>query len=320
MHLKFFIAFLTLCLFELPIVSATPQNYLYTSSGDLRKIEKLIKRDDIVGVQVIYNWNTLEPSKGKYDLSVIEKDLRYLKGLNKKLFIQIQDRFFEPEAKNIPKYLLLEKIYNGGLVAQVDNAGEDQPAGSGWVAQQWNKNLRGRFQELIGALAKRFDGRIYGIDLPETSIDIDLKQNNGNFNCDDYFEAEIENMKFARKAFTRSFVVQFVNFFPCEWENDHQYMSRLFSTALANHIGLGGPDIVPNQKSQIKNSYPFFNKYKGKLDLVSMAVQEPTLTYINPKTRNPFTKEEFVEYAENYLGVNIIFWSIETPWLRSSTN
>ncbi|WP_324251595.1 MULTISPECIES: Mammalian taste receptor protein (TAS2R) [Photorhabdus] len=98
--------------------------------------------------------------------------------------------------------------------------------------------------------------------------------------------------------------------------SEHQYMSRFFNFASKNKIGLGGPDIVPYQSAQMKNAYPFFNRYKGKLDLVTMAVQEPTLTYTNPKTKKPFTEEEFTNFAENYLGANIIFWSTTTPWLK----
>ena len=67
----------------------------------------------------------------------------------------------------------------------------------------------------------------------------------------------------------------YANFWPCEWNNDQKYMSRTFEFALAHGIGLGGPDIVPWRKAQMKNSYPFFNKYKGKLPLVAMAVQSP---------------------------------------------
>lgn len=69
----------------------------------------------------------------------------------------------------------------------------------------------------------------------------------------------------------------------------------------------------------MKNSYPFFNQYKSKLALVAMAVQEPTLTYKNPETGKPFSKEEFVQFAEDYLGADIIFWSTTSPgWLINS--
>ncbi|OWO81697.1 Mammalian taste receptor protein (TAS2R) [Photorhabdus luminescens] len=89
-------------------------------------------------------------------------------------------------------------------------------------------------------------------------------------------------------------------------------MSRFFNFAAKNKIGPNGPDIVPYQSAQMKNAYPFFNRYKGKLDLVAMAVQEPTLTYTNPKTKKPLTQEEFTDFAENYLGADIIFWSTTT--------
>lgn len=155
-----------------------------------------------------------------------------------------------------------------------------------------------------------------GINLPETAIDLDMKHDKTGFSCDGYFDATLRNLDFARRVFHKSYVVQYVNFWPCEWDNDHRYMSRLFSFASKNNIGLGGPDIVPGKKGQMKNSYPFFHLYKGKLALVAMAVQEPTLTYTNPRTRKPFTRDEFVEYAETYLGANVIFWSMESPWLK----
>lgn len=59
-----------------------------------------------------------------------------------------------------------------------------------------------------------------------------------------------------------------------------------------------------------------FNQFEGKLDFVGMAVQEPTLTYKNDKTGKPFTKDEFIAFADDYLGVDAVFWSVETPWLK----
>lgn len=292
-----------------------PVNFLYTGSDDLGGIRKIIERGDIAGVQIVYNWKDLETAKDKYDFSQIEKDLVFLGSLNKKLFIQVQDRFFQPEARHVPRYLLEEPQYGGGLAAQVDNPGEGLPAGSGWVALQWNPQVRRRYQKLLLTLGKQFDGRVYGVNLPESSIDIDIKGDKTGFTCDKYFNAELENLKAAKSAFKKSYVVQYVNFWPCEWENDHNYMGKIFEFASKNGIGLGGPDIVPDKKAQMKNSYPFFNRYKGKLRLVAMAVQEPTLTYTNPKTKKPFTKDEFRDFARNYLGADIIFWSVAAPWL-----
>lgn len=294
--------------------AATPQNFIYVGSGNLSHIEALIKRADIGGVQVIYHWKMLEKSPDDYDFAQIETDLRYLNNLHKKLFIQIQDRFFAPQAKNVPHYLLNDAQYQGGITPQYDHSDSGQLKINGWVTKQWHPAVQQRYQKLLAALAKQFDGRVLGINLAETAIDIDMNIN--GFSCDQYFNATMENIGFARSVFKKSYVVQYVNFWPCEWNDDHRYMSRLFDFAYKNGIGLGGPDIVPEKKAQMKNAYPFFHRYQGKLDVVAMAVQEPTLAYINSRTKKPFTRDEFYHYAKNYLGVDIIFWSTKSPWLN----
>ncbi|HLK17519.1 MAG TPA: hypothetical protein VKT81_01145 [Bryobacteraceae bacterium] len=292
-------------------------DFLYTGSGDLTKLQPLFKKPEIQGVQIVYTWKSLEPAKGQYDFSQIKEDLRILETVRKKLFIQIQDRFFRPQDKNVPAYLIQDPAYGGGITPQSDNPGEGKPKGSGWVANQWNPNVRQRFQLLLQTLAKEFDGRVYGINLPETAIDIDMKHAPFGFNCDAYFSAEIENMQAAKTAFTKSYVVQYVNFWPCEWDNDHKYMSRMFELAAQLGVGLGGPDIIPNRRGEMKNSYPFFHQYKERLVLVAMAVQEPTLTYTNPATGRRFTESELRNFGGDYLGARVIFWSTSSPWLRT---
>ncbi|WP_061938340.1 hypothetical protein [Aureimonas sp. AU22] len=93
-------------------------------------------------------------------------------------------------------------------------------------------------------------------------------------------------------------------------------MGRLFAFAAKNDVGLGGPDVVTGRKGQMKNSNPFFKRYKGQLAFVGMAVQEPTLTYENPKTGKLFRKDEFEAFATEYLGVDVLFRSTGSPWLR----
>lgn len=298
------------------------QNFLFLggNGGNLQKYSKVITQHGFDGVQIVYTWKSLEPRKDHYDFSKIKSDLLIANKLHKKLFIQIQDRFFEPQAKYVPAYLLNNPTYGGGITMQLDNPGENKPLVTGWVASQWNTGVRFRYQQLIKSLADKFDGKIYGVNLPETAIDIDTKDT-PTFSCDKYFDAELENIGIARKYFKHSYVVQYVNFFPCEWNDDHNYMNRLFQYALDNNIGLGGPDIVPYKNAQMKNSYQFFHKYKGKPVLVAMAVQEPTMTYINPKTKKHFTSEEFTKFASDYLGANIIFWnlSITSSLIKSTT-
>lgn len=308
--------FLLLALLAAATQAAEPQNFLFMGSGDLAANTALLSRQDISGVQVVYNWKRLEPTQGHYDFSEIESDLALAERLHRKLFIQIQDRFFMHEHRNVPRYLLEEPRYGGGLAPQTNQDAENQPNGAGWVAMQWNPAVRQRFQALLSALAGQFDGRVYGINLPESSVDIDPDKDTTGFHCDEYFAAEVENIRHTRKVFRKSQVVQYVNFWPCSWGDERGYFTRFFEIAAREHIGVGGPDIVPNRPGQMKNSYPFLNRYKDKVPLVAMAVQDATLTYINPATKQPFTHEEFVAFARDYLGVDVIFWDVSSPWLK----
>ncbi|MDQ1737240.1 MAG: hypothetical protein QOH56_3491 [Pseudonocardiales bacterium] len=294
----------------------TPRNFLYMASDDLSKVRTLLQRPDVEGVQVIYSWRSLETAKNQYNFSQIEKDLKYVGGFHKKLWLQIQDRSSDRSYKNAPAYLMRDPVYRGGIVAEYDDPDKIKPVIQGWIVQQWNPTIRQRYQALLMALATQFDGRVYGVNLPETSATVDIKHDKTGFTCQKYFDAEIENVRFARSAFEKSNVVQYVNFWPCEWGNDHGFMSRAFAFAKKNGVGIGGPDILPNKTGQMKNSYPYLHRYRGKLSIVAMAVQEPDLIDINPKTNRPFTRDEFVGFAKGYLGADIIFWSVSSPWLN----
>jgi hypothetical protein len=268
---------------------------------------------DVVGVQIVYRWRDLEPQKDVYRFDRIEADLAFLGGKGKQLWVQLQDRFFRPEDRGIPDYVLDGAAYRGGLARQKDRPGEGVPESSGWVTKQWNGKVRARFQKLLRALAARCDGRIYGLNLPETAadVDMDVERRASGFHCDDYFRATLENIEVAKSVFLRSHVVQYVNFWPCEWNNDRDYMGRMFRTAVRKGIGLGGPDVVPYRKAQMRNAYPFFHRHHAELPIVAFAVQEPTRTYVNPETGKPFTDREFLDFATGYLGARILFWSVD---------
>jgi hypothetical protein len=309
------LAFAALALASIPATAGPLQNFLYLGQDELEESLPILDRGDITGVQVLYIWKNLEPRKGAYDFSMIEHDLAIAQAHHKQFWLQIEDRFFRPDARWLPEYLLTDPEYGGGWARQYDDRGGTSVA-AGWVARQWDPAVRARYQALIAALAKQFDGRILGFNVEETAADVGRDPLPEGYSCDAYFEATKENILFARNAFSRSHVVQYVNFWPCGWNNARTYMSRFFEFAAANRIGIGGPDIVPRWPAQMHNSYPFIHDYQDKVPIVAMAVQEPTLDYINPATGKPFTKDEFVSFATDYLGVDIIFWSKEAPWLR----
>jgi hypothetical protein len=309
-----------LCLIFLNNVSFAQDNlpslFLFLGGDKASLHESELKNSCATGAQIIYSWKQLEPKKGVYDFSKIENDLAFLSSTHKKLFIQIQDRSFEPTIFNVPDYIREDNAYHGGVAMQYDFPGEGKPITSGWVARVWDPAVRERFQLLIQKLAAEFDGKIYGINLPETAVDFDVNNPPKGFTYDNYFHAELDNINAVRKAFHNSIVIQYVNFFPGEWNNDHHYMSRLFSYAMKHQIGLGGPDVVPHRQSQMKNSYPFFHKLKGSV-LAGMAIQEPDYTYINPVTGDYFTFSEFYNFTKDYLGASLLFWNVQEPFFSN---
>jgi len=124
----------------------------------------------------------------------------------------LQDRSFEPTVFNVPDYIREDSIYHGGVAKQYDVPGEGKSVAVGWVARVWDPAVRERYRLLIEKLAAEFDGKIYGINLPETAVDFDEKNYPEDFSFDKYFYAELNNIKMVRKAFRKSIVLQYVNF------------------------------------------------------------------------------------------------------------
>ena len=302
-----------------PARTAEPQNFLFLDADDMADHRDLLARPDIKGGQIIYLWRQLEPRKDQYDFSKLEQDLAVARKLHKKLWVSVSDHTFSLKWKGMPDYLSDDPEYGGGITFQYSYPGTESGTNktpNGVVAMQWNPAVRARYQKLLRALAARFDGRIYGIDLGETAMDAHLAEGEKGFTCDGYFDAEMENITVARTAFRKSAVVMFANFWPCNWNDKRHYMSRAFAYVAAHRIGMGGPDIYPFNPAFMKNSYRFLNDYRGKLNHVAMSVQEPDLDFIDPKTGKPFTKEDFTAFARDYLGADIIFWAYISPWLK----
>lgn len=85
LKIRMAVAIATLAL-SLSLQAKTPENFIYTSSGELDAAFPLVVRSDIGGVQIVYNWRALEPEKDRYDFSRIERDLARLKAARKSFY------------------------------------------------------------------------------------------------------------------------------------------------------------------------------------------------------------------------------------------
>ncbi len=273
----------------------------------------------LAGAQVKYTWHELEPERDRFDFSAIESDLDFLGSKGKRLFVQLQDVSFSGAVKNVPGYLILEERYRGGVARQyrVDERGDEHAVAEGWVARRWDPKVQERFHRLLAALGKRFDGRIEGITLPETSVDFGESGwlYPDGFTPPAYRDAVIRNTRALKQTFPRSVAMQYANFMPGEWlpEEDRGYLRSVFEAARALRVGVGGPDLLPFKRGQLNHSYPLIRAASGKVH-TGIAVQWGNYEQRDPGTGKRVTIPELVRFASEHLKVDYLFWCEQEPF------
>jgi hypothetical protein len=91
------------------------------------------------------------------------------------------------------------------------------------------------------------------------------------------------------------------------------YLRSLYERAAELKLAMGGPDLLPNRKWQLYNSYPLIREFSDRIPM-GIAVQDNNLADINPKTGKPVTVQELVTYATDELHVTYIFWGTQEPY------
>jgi hypothetical protein len=265
------------------------------------------------GAQLKYTWRELERRKDGYEFGDIERDLGFLQSKDKKLFIQIQDASFSPQVLPIPRYLVNDPQFHGGADKQynIKNDDEDHVTPQGWVARRWDPAVQDRFHKLLLALGLQFDGRIEGINLPETAVDFGEtgKLFPKGFTPEAYRDAVITNMTVLKRAFPRSVAMQYANFMP----GGRAYLESVFGRAKELKVGVGGPDLLPFRPFQMQNSYPLIRESAGAVPS-GIAVQDGNYEDRNPKTGQQVTIPELIEFATGFLGVKYVFWCTQEPF------
>ncbi len=268
------------------------------------------------GAQLRYTWRALEREKDHYDFGDIQRDLSFLQSKGKKLFIQIQDSSFYIKNVPVPRYLVEDAQYHGGADKQytIKNDDEDHATPQGWVARRWDPVVRERFHKLLLALGQRFDGKIEGINLPETAVDFGQsgKLFPKDFTPDVYRDAVLTNLMVLKRAFPRSVAMQYANFMPGGKTN----LQSVYRRAKELKVGVGGPDLLPFRPYQMENAYPLIHESAGAVPS-GIAVQDGNYGDRNPKTGREATVPELIEFATGYLKVNYIFWSTQEPHYSS---
>jgi len=315
--MKWILLFLLLVTSNL-IAQNIMENYVFFNVERYRISEKsFIENDVFAGAQLKYTWPELEPEKGKYNFDLIQKDLDFLELNGKGLFIQIQDVSFDTTIINVPRYIIEDPIYNGGIEIQFDLNDEETEyvVVESLVARRWDKKVADRFHHLLKALGNKFDGKITGINLPETAVGFgNVDMHPLGYSHESYRNAIKENMRVLKEAFPNSIAIQYANFMPGDKFplGDDSYLESIYSYANEIEVGMGGPDVKVYKYWQMEHSMKFLKKYSDNVKAV--AVQWGNYEEINPKTKRQVTIDEIYNFAVDEIGLNYIFWCTQEPY------
>ena len=292
----------------LQAASAPPHHYVFFNRDRERIADStFLTHPALEGAQIKYTWRSLEPRRDEYDFADLGYDLQFLRARGKRLFIQVQDASFDPAIRPFPRYLLEDPAFHGGADQQYTEAN----VACGWMARRWDPAVRERFHQLLLALGRRFDGRIEGINLPETAIDLatDRSRWPRDFTPEAYREAILTNLVVLKRCFPRSVTLQYANFMP----GDRPDLEKVYARAVELQVGLGGPDLLPYKPYQMANSYPLIRQYAGVVPM-GIAVQDGNYAHHPPESGRPVTVPELVTFATGYLGARYVFWCTEEPY------
>lgn len=296
-----------------------PKNFIFFERERYRIAEPaFLENGAIVGAQLKYTWRELEPERDRYEFQPLLDDLAFLEKNGKRLFIQVQDVSFSEEVL-VPEYLLTDPAFSGGAARKYEYEGDDESKAQfdGWVARRWDAAVRARFIKLLNELGKAVDGRIEGINLPETSVGFGEsgKLHPAGFTYEVYVEGVKATMTAARTAFAHSCVIQYANFMPGEWLpwTDHGYLRAVYAHAESLGVGVGGPDLLPHRKGQQNHSYPLIAT-RGDGILAGVAVQDGNLEDRNPHSSKRVTVDELYLFAKDPLRLDYVFWGTQEPY------
>jgi hypothetical protein len=301
-----------------PRAQETVHHYVYFNTKRERITERwFLASQRFEGAQLKYTWAELEPEKDRYDFSGIRHDVALLRRNGKRLFIQLQDVSFDASIINAPRYLLTDTAYHGGIAGQYARDEDSTAKPEGYVARRWDPAVRERFHKLLAALGSEFDGRIEGINLPETAVEFGTSGalNPTGFTPATYRDGVLDNLRALRRSFNVSLAMQYANFMPGEWlpDDDKGYLRSVYAEARQLKLAMGGPDLRPLRGGQVNHTYAMLRDYRGVAP-TGIAVQWGNYEDVNPQTRARITIAELVDFAANALGVRYIFWEPQEPF------
>ena len=301
-------ALLSLAAFFLPHDSLAagrkyhPGHYvaLYKTQSDHRTMSATLK-PGVVGFMKRYTWRSLEPTPGNYDFSEIRDDLAWTAAYGMRLIVMIEDKTFVAE-RSTPAYLDQYSVRN---------------VLGGYTTMRWHPYVVDRMSLLMRAIG-RFDGNwnFEGVATQETALSLtDSALDSNGYTPEKLRDGYIEILSTAAASMPTSRVFWFMNFFP----RNQQYIAAVANAVAAKGVVMGGPDVMPDNKSLRDRTYPFYDQFRDKMPLFSQ-VEGICYEHLH-KTAGYSTKywtmPELFRFARDELHVDYVFWVRQpkpSPW------
>jgi len=268
------------------------QSFIISHGPNDHKAIEIINNPNVTGASTAYYWSDLETTKGDYDFSKIDNDIRLMKSMNKKLVIMIRDKSFRANINPVPGYLNGYTYHSGN--------GRNR----GTMVKRWIPEVSSSFRNLLRALGERYkiDSTLVAVKTSETALAV----NSNSPEAEDYIRSMANEIVALGSYFPNQQTYFYMNWMP----GGTPTMMGLAEVAEKYNVGLGGPDVHPDVMKM--HSYRAINTYKNKIP-VMMDVQWSNYKH----TKIDGDTEELYEFATGYLGAKIICWQPRNPFIQN---
>ena len=252
----------------------------------------------VMGIQKRYKWSSLETSLGVYDFSEIKSDLDLLAEQGKFLVVFIVDKSFI-DSNPLPLYL--QEKYSIPL-------SKTSKSGAGFISKRWDPYVISRFKALFEQLGKAFDHHpaFEGVAMQESSLGLD-KSTLGvhSYTPEKYRDALIQILTGAAQSFSSSQVFWYMNYL----SENNKYISEVAEAVAQVGVSMGGPDVLPENKSLNRVAYPYYEQFKDKMTLFG-SMQNDSFAELRAGRANEYwSMTDMFQFARDKLHVKYIFWN-----------
>lgn len=272
-------------------------HYVAVGNAELRKGATLPTGTGIKGVQLRYRWVELERKSGSYDFRRIERDLEAASRLGLQLVVFLEDKTFKNE-----------------VPTPEDLRGHTLRGHRGYTAARWEPEVRERKKALVARLGETFDchPNFEGVAFQETALSLDRAAlDAAGYTPEKYRDAQIDLLRSAAASLPRSRVFWYMNFLPGKQE----YLGDIATAVAGTGVVMGGPDILPDNPALARRVYPFYERFRGRLNLFG-SMQHDSYRHRRADAFSAqagyWSMEDLFFFARDRLHVDYVFWEYRT--------